>query len=86
MDVMGVKMYEMEYEATYSVTSEPCYGKYDAGRKSFSGGPTKQDLSFGRNKDTPRLPKGQIFASGKNKLTFVKKENGWEGKTGMRVF
>jgi hypothetical protein len=86
MDVMGIKMYEMEYEASYSVASEPCYGKYDADRKSFSGGPTKQDLSFGRFKDTPQLPKGQTFASGKNKLTFVKKENGWEGKINIDVF
>jgi hypothetical protein len=84
-EVMGVKFYEMEYEASYSVLSQPCYGKYDIKRKSFDEVPSNKPNAVKQfSKEAQNLlPPAQDFPVTKRKLTFIKKENGWEAKQGM---
>lgn len=79
MEVMGTKVYEMEYEAVYSVAKQPCHGKYNAQTQSFSDGPTTHEFSI-KQLNIPALPTGQSFTIARRKISFVKKENGWEGK------
>ena len=85
MEVMGVKVYEMEYEASYSVAKEPCHGKYNSVTQSFSDGPTTHQFAI-KQLNIPPLPAGQSFVIAKRKITFAKKENGWEGKKSSLMF
>ncbi len=84
MDTMGIKMYEMEYEATYSVAKLPCYGKFSSNGNSFDIGDSPSDkpnqIKVFSKEAQNELPLGKTFSPSKKKLTFVKKENGWEGE------
>ena len=82
-DEMGTKIYLMDYEASYSVATQPCYGKYNEQSKTFNDGPTK---TLSKYVPTPPLPVGQSFAITKRQLYFVKKEKGWEGEIALKQF
>jgi hypothetical protein len=84
-ELMGVKFYEMEYEASYLVSSQPCYGKYDVKRKSFEEIPSNKPNAIKQfSKEAQNLlAPAQDFPVNKRKLTFIKKESGWEAKQAM---
>jgi hypothetical protein len=82
-DEMGTKAYLMDYEASYSVAAEPCYGKYDEQSKTFNDPPSKR---LSKYVPTPPLPVGKSFVVTKRQLYFVKKEKGWDGQIALKQF